>query len=100
MIGVHSSVHSALMDETTGIRQARPTGRVCNRIGNGNLPPAFFSIPEPAGFTQLPLNGFNVTTLQGFKLYRLSQSWDKNFGTLSTNLGQPRKLQWSIKFIF
>jgi hypothetical protein len=48
----------------------------------------------------MPLNSFDITTLDGFKLYRLSQSWDKNFGTLSTNLAQPRKLQWSIKFIF
>jgi hypothetical protein len=71
-----------------------------NRIGTGNLPPDFFSIPVPTGFTQIPLNNFDITTLNGFKLYRLSQSWDKNFGTLSTNLGQPRKLQWSIKFIF
>ena len=39
-----------------------------NRIGNGNLPPAFFSIPIPTGFTQMPLNGFGITTLEGFKL--------------------------------
>jgi len=71
-----------------------------NRIGTGNLPADFFSIPVPTGFTQMPLNSFDIRTLNGFKLYRLSQAWDKNFGTLSVNLAQPRKIQYSLKFIF
>jgi hypothetical protein len=71
-----------------------------NRIGTGNLPADFFSIPVPTGFTQMPLNSFDIRTLNGYKLYRLSQAWDKNFGTLSVNLAQPRKIQYSIKFIF
>jgi hypothetical protein len=71
-----------------------------NRIGNGNLPANFFSIPVPTGFTQIPLNTYDITTVQGFKLYRLSQAWGNTFGTLSNNLAQPRKIQWEIKFIF
>jgi hypothetical protein len=71
-----------------------------NRIGSGNLPADFFSMTVPNGFTQIPLNSFDIATLTGFKLYRLSQAWDKNFGTLSTNLAQPRRLQWSVKFVF
>jgi hypothetical protein len=78
---------------------------VCNNLTNtaactGFLPANYFSVPVPTGFTQLPLNGFDIRTLEGFKQYRLSQNWDKNFGTLSTNLFQPRKIQYSIKFIF
>jgi len=78
---------------------------VCNNITNttactGLLPPAYFSIAVPTGFTQIPLNNFDITTLDGFKQYRLSQVWSKNFGTLSTNLTFPRRVQYSIKFIF
>ncbi|MBV8833244.1 MAG: hypothetical protein JO108_28950 [Acidobacteriaceae bacterium] len=67
---------------------------------NALLPPDFFSVPVPNGFTQIPLNSFDITTLDGYKLFRLSQAWSNNFGTLSTNATQPRKIQWSIKFIF
>ena len=78
---------------------------VCNNVTNpaactGFLPANYFSVAVPTGFTQIPLNNFDITTLEGFKQFRLSQSWDKNFGTLSTNLFQPRKIQYSIKFIF
>lgn len=72
-----------------------------NRVGTSTLVrPDFYSIAVPNGFTQIPLNEFNITTEQGYKLYRLSQAWDKNFGTLSTNLTFPRRLQYSIKFYF
>jgi hypothetical protein len=71
-----------------------------NRIGTGNLPADFYSIPVPTGFTQIPLNSFDIRTLEGYKLYRLSQSWDKNFGTLGLVNEQPRKIQWSVRFVF
>jgi hypothetical protein len=71
-----------------------------NRIGTGNLPANFFSIPVPTGFTQIPLNSFDIRTLEGYKLYRLSQTWNKSFGTLALVNEQPRKIQWAVKFIF
>lgn len=70
------------------------------RLGTALLQPNFFSIAVPTGFLQKNLNSFDITTLEGFKLYRLRQTWNQSFGQLSTNLDQPRKVQWALKFIF
>jgi hypothetical protein len=86
---------------------ARP-GQVA---GNGALPNNFFSIAPTEGFaTRNPL-AYNITTLDGFKLWRLRNSYEGNFGSLTSgqvgnSFGSPnpgtssRYLQFGIRLIF
>lgn len=70
--------------------------------GTGNLPADFFHVMLPQGFaTRDPLS-FNITTLEGYKLYRLRQTYDANFGTLTGNFsGQnPRYIQFGLRIFF
>ena len=72
-----------------------------NRLpGGSNLPAGFFSIPVPQGFTQMNPNSFDITTLTGYKLYRLCQTWDTRFGALNQSGEKPRLIQFSLKFFF
>ncbi len=70
--------------------------------GTGGLPLDFFHVPLPQGFaTRDPLS-FDITNLQGFKLYRIRQTYDANFGTL-TGSGPntlPRYIQFGIRVFF
>jgi hypothetical protein len=69
------------------------------RLPSNALPLDFFHIQLPQGFaTRLP-NSFDITTLQGFKLYRLRQAYDANFGTLR-EVQQPRYIQFGLKIYF
>jgi len=53
------------------------------------------------GFATTNQNAFDITTLQGLKLYRLRQNYDANFGTLGANLPyQPRYIQFGLKVFF
>ena len=70
--------------------------------GTGPLPLDFFHIQLPQGFaTRDPLS-FDIKTLEGFKLYRIRQTYDSNFGTLTGNFsGQnPRYVQFGIRIFF
>lgn len=76
---------------------------------SGALPGNFFSVPLPQGFATMNALAHNITTLEGFRLYRLRQNYDGNFGTLtsgaiafgSPNPGtSPRYLQFGIRLIF
>jgi len=72
-----------------------------NRIpGTSVLPPNFFSVPVPAGFEQMNPLSFDIRTLDGYRLYRLDQTWDTRFGTLSTTGEQSRLIQFSARFTF
>ena len=72
-----------------------------NRLpGGSNLPADFFSIPVPQGFTQMNPNSFDITTMTGYKLYRLCQTWDTRFGALNQSGEKPRLIQFSLKFFF
>jgi len=74
---------------------------VANRIAGATaMPASFFSIRVPEGFTQMNANSFDITTLNGYKEYRLEQTWDQRFGTLSTTGEQPRLIQFSARFTF
>jgi len=74
---------------------------IANRVtGATAMPPNFFSIPVPEGFTQMNANSFDITTLNGYKEYRLGQTWDQRFGTLSTTGEQARLIQFSARFSF
>jgi hypothetical protein len=67
------------------------------------LPADFFHVRIPQGFATRNANSFDITTLEGFKLYRLRQTYDPNFGTLfavQSNTGGPRYIQFGIKIYF
>jgi len=69
------------------------------RLSTGALPLDFFHLPVPQGFaTKDPLS-FDITSLQGFKLYRLRQTYDTNFGTLFA-VNNPRYIQFGIRLFF
>ena len=70
--------------------------------GTGALPLDFFHVPLPQGFaTRDPLS-FDIRTLEGYKLYRLRQTYDPNFGTLTGNRPEtsPRYIQFGIRIFF
>ena len=70
--------------------------------GAGNLPDNFFHVQLPQGFaTRDPLS-FDITSLEGYKLYRLRQTYDQNFGTLTGSSPQttPRYVQFGIRIFF
>lgn len=66
---------------------------------NGILPLNFFSVPVPEGFATRLATSFDITTLEGLKLYRLRQNYDPGFGTLR-EVGQPRYIQFGLKIYF
>src|SRR5262249_36177009 len=63
------------------------------RLPSNALPLDFFHVQVPQGFASSNPNSFNITTLEGFKLYRLRQTYDTNFGTLF-EVAQPRYIQF------
>jgi len=68
----------------------------------GGLPLDFFHVQLPQGFaTRDPLS-FDIRTLDGYKLYRIRQTYDANFGTLTGNTPNtlPRYLQFGIRIFF
>jgi hypothetical protein len=79
--------------------------------GGGALPDTFFSVLVPQGFaTTNPLT-YDIRTLQGFQVWRLRQTYEANFGTLTSgqvgnSFGSPnpgtssRYLQFGIRLIF
>jgi hypothetical protein len=66
---------------------------------NGPLPLNFFNVPVPEGFATKVANSFDITTLQGFKHYRLRQVYDTNFGALRA-VPNPRYIQFGIRIFF
>ena len=79
--------------------------------GGGALPNNFFSIPVPEGFaTRNPLV-YDISTLDGFKVWRLRNAYESNFGSLTSgavgnSFGSPtpgtssRYLQFGVRIIF
>jgi hypothetical protein len=63
------------------------------------LPANFFTIPLPANFFGTQANSFNITTLQGYKLYQLRTAYNAGFGDL-TNTSSPRYIQFGAKLYF
>ncbi len=68
------------------------------RNSKNALPVDFFSVAPPENFFGKTANSFDITTLQGFRNYRLRQS------LLTTSLyipnGQARYIQFGLKFFF
>ncbi|HYJ90189.1 MAG TPA: hypothetical protein VEV84_02690, partial [Pyrinomonadaceae bacterium] len=76
---------------------------------SGALPDNFFHILLPSGFATSNAFSYDIRTLNGFKLYRLRQTYDGNFGTLTSAAlsigspsptGSPRYIQFGIRLIF
>ncbi len=65
----------------------------------GVLPVNFFSTPVPTDFWKLQPGNFDITTVQGLKLFRLRQAYNTSFGDLY-NSGQPRFIQFGVKLYF
>jgi hypothetical protein len=89
----------------------RLTPRPGQPTGGGALPNNFFSIQLPQGFATTNPLLYDITSLQGFKLWRLRNNYEANFGSLtsgqvgnsfgSPNPGtSPRYLQFGIRLIF
>ena len=66
---------------------------------NGVLPVNFYSLQLPKNFWGTPASNFDLTTLQGIKLFRLRNSLNTAFGDLY-NYGQPRYIQFGLKLYF
>jgi hypothetical protein len=70
------------------------------RLPSGALPLDYFHVPIPEGFATTNPNVFDITTLQGVKLYRLRQAYDTNFGALNAAFSQPRYIQFGLRIFF
>ena len=51
-----------------------------NHLSSGALKPDFLTVQLPQGFALANPNSFDITTLNGYKLYRLKQSYTQSFG--------------------
>jgi hypothetical protein len=69
------------------------------KLPSGSLPTNFFTAPLPTGFSQMNANSFDITTLGGYKLYQLRNSYDQNFGVLASK-GLSRYVQFGLKIYF
>lgn len=63
------------------------------------LPLDFFHKAVPQGFASMNALSFDIRTLDGYKLYRLRQTYDSNFGTLFA-VNNPRYIQFGIRIFF
>jgi hypothetical protein len=70
-----------------------------NRLPSGAIPLDFFHIRIPEGFATTNPNAFDITILDGLKLFRLRQAYDANFGTLFA-VNNPRYIQFGIRLFF
>jgi len=77
-----------------------------NRLGTTNtLRPDFFHIQLPAGFYSANLNSFDITTLNGLKLYRMRQAYTSDrWGFVDVSTGRsgyaPRFVQIAMRLYF
>ncbi|MDT5270425.1 MAG: hypothetical protein QOH49_2611, partial [Acidobacteriota bacterium] len=69
------------------------------RLPSGALPLDFFHTRIPEGFATTAATTFDIRTLEGFKLFRLRQTYDANFGTLR-ELQNPRYIQFGLRIFF
>jgi hypothetical protein len=65
----------------------------------GVLPLNFFAIPLQDNFYGKQPQSYDITTLQGFKYFRLRQAYNTGFGDLY-QAGQARYIQFGVKFFF
>jgi hypothetical protein len=82
------------------VNATRQTG--LNGPNTGGLPADFFHVRLPEGFATTNPLAFNITTLEGYRLYRIRQTYDANFGTLTgtSSAQNPRYVQFGIRVFF
>jgi hypothetical protein len=80
----------------------RATVNATRAGGTGPLPNDFFHVRLPEGFATKLADTFDIRTLEGFKLYRIRQTYDPLFGTLTGNhpTTNPRYVQFGIRIFF
>lgn len=66
---------------------------------NGALPVNFFSVKLPKNFYGNAASTYDITNLDGYKLFRLRQAYNTTFGDLYQS-GQPRFIQFGLKLYF
>lgn len=95
-----TSAGAALLAQIRGnVNATRQTGPAGPQTGG--LPLDFFHVPLPQGFATRDALSFDIRTLEGFRLYRIRQTYDTNFGTLTgTSNTQPRYIQFGIRVFF
>ncbi len=65
----------------------------------GALANDFFHVTLPQGFATTNPLAFDIRNLTGFKLYRIRQNYDTNFGSLFA-VQNPRYIQFGLKLFF
>jgi hypothetical protein len=65
----------------------------------GALPADFFHVSLGQNFYGKAATSYDITTLNGYKLYQLRTAYATNFGTLYNN-GTPRYIQFGLKLYF
>ena len=53
----------------------------------------------PQGFATKDFRSFDIRSLDQFKLYRIRQTYDTNFGTLFA-VNNPRYIQFGLRIFF
>jgi hypothetical protein len=66
---------------------------------NNVLPTNFFAIPLPQNFYGTQANSYDITTLNGYKQYRLRNAYSTSFGDLYQR-GGSRYIQFGLKLFF
>ncbi len=95
-----AAINPTLLAIRTSVNNTRLVGT--GGANTGPLPLDFFHVPLPQGFaTRDPLS-FDLRSLDQYKLYRIRQTYDTNFGTLTGNFsGQnPRYIQFGLRIFF
>jgi hypothetical protein len=70
-----------------------------SRLPSGALPVDFFHVRVPQGFATTNSNSFDITTADGYKLYRSRQAYGAGFGQLF-GVPNPRYIQIGLKIFF
>jgi hypothetical protein len=71
--------------------------------GTSLLPANFYSVPLPQGFATASPTSYDITTLQGYKLYRIRQAYNNSFGNFQNSVSAgatPRFIQFTVKIFF
>ncbi|MBZ5581789.1 MAG: carboxypeptidase-like regulatory domain-containing protein [Acidobacteriia bacterium] len=69
------------------------------RSPRGALPADFFTVPLPANFYGNPATSYDITNVDGYRLYMLRTAYNQGFGDLYNN-NQPRFIQFGVKVYF
>ncbi|MBZ5617831.1 MAG: TonB-dependent receptor [Acidobacteriia bacterium] len=93
-----------LSSTTAGTAQLAQINSMVNAVrsngtASGVLPVDFFHVRLPANFYGTPASAFDITTMNGFKLFRMRQAYNTAFGDLYS-FGQPRYVQFGLKLYF